>query len=300
MFSVFTDVVVPVIIIVGLGAIVGRWRDVQAPSLSALVFYLFSPALVFHSLSTTELPAALGVKIVSVIASGWVATLLMAFAWSKLRGHDPAMRAGFVLTMTSGNSGNMGLPVATLAFGAAGLDIAVVNFVASTLLTNSIGVAIASSADPSDHRSSLTAPLRYPHVYAAVLGLAVNAAGVDVPVAIASPLQTLGAATIPVMLVVLGLQLRATDGRPAITDLAAVTLGRLAVTPIVAYGASTALGLSGTERGTMTIVAAMPVAVMTTIIAAEFKARVDYVRQAVVVTTLASILTLTVVIALVR
>jgi predicted permease len=102
------------------------------------------------------------------------------------------------------------------------------------------------------------------------------------------------------MLVVLGLQLRNVVEHEDLVDTVAVNIGRLLIAPIAAWGTATALGLEGVERGTLVILAAMPVAVITTILATEFKARPDFVTRVVITSTLASILTLTVLIDLVR
>jgi predicted permease len=297
---VFTDVVLPVFAIAAAGGLVGRWRGVQVTSLTAMVFYLFSPALVFDSLSTTELSAALGGRILAVIVITWTAMFAMATTWSRIRRHDAPMRAAVVLAATTANSGNMGVPVARLAFGELGLQIAVVNYVATAVLANSAGIAVASTAIGHSRKAALTAPLRYPYVYAAVLGLLVRALHVDLPVAVRAPVETLAGAAIPVMLVVLGLQLRDAVGARHAADTAAVGVGRLIVAPALAWTAATAVGLRGVDRGAMTVLAAMPVAVITTILATEFRARVDFVTRVVVVTTLASVATLTILISLVR
>jgi len=185
------------------------------------------------------------------------------------------------------------------AFGEAGLQVAVLNFVASALIANSLGIVLASSAH-RDRRAALQAPLRYPVLYAAALGLVVRAFGVDLPQAVSSPIGTLAGAAIPIMLVVLGLQLRTSGQRIAATDVTAVVFGRLLVAPVAGWAVATAVGLRGVERGTMVVLAAMPVAVVTTILAAEFRARVDFVARVVAVSTVVSIPTLTVLISLVR
>jgi predicted permease len=102
------------------------------------------------------------------------------------------------------------------------------------------------------------------------------------------------------MLVVLGLQLRNVAEHEDLVDTIAVNIGRLLIAPIAAWGTATVLGLEGVERGTLVILAAMPVAVITTILATEFKARPDFVTRVVITSTLASVLTLTVLIDLLR
>lgn len=299
MLDVFLDVVLPVIIVALLGGAVGRWRSIPVPPLSGLVFYLFGPALVFNSMANTELSAGLGIRILAVMVITLVVMFIAASAWSLVRGHDAGLRAGFALAATSPNVGNMGLPVAALAFGDLGLQVAVVNFVAGAVLVNSVGIAIASMAG-GDPRAALTAPFKYPYMYAAGLGILVKVLEVDLPVTISAPVESMAAATIPIMLVVLGLQLRNVADHEDLLDTIVVNAGRLLIAPVAAWGAATALGLEGVERGTLIILAAMPAAVITTILATEFKARPDFVTRVVITSTLASILTLTVLIDLVQ
>ena len=79
-----------------------------------------------------------------------------------------------------------------------------------------------------------------------------------------------------------------------------VNAGRLLIGPAVAYAAALALGLDGITRDTLVVLAAMPTAVIATILATEFGAVLTFVTRAVVTSTFASMLTLTVLIALVR
>jgi predicted permease len=102
------------------------------------------------------------------------------------------------------------------------------------------------------------------------------------------------------MLVVLGLQLRLAGGNDYIPDTIAVNLSRLLIAPGVAWLAASALGLTDVPRGTMVILAAMPVAVIATIFATEFNARPAFVTRIVITSTVLSMFSLTVLIALVR
>ena len=119
-----------------VGGAVGHWRRVPIAPVSALVFYLFSPALVFHSMAKTTLSIGASLQILAVMAITFVALYLVATIWSSAVRHDAKARAGFALATTVPNLGNMGLPVARLAFGQAGLEVAVVNFVMGSVLAN--------------------------------------------------------------------------------------------------------------------------------------------------------------------
>jgi predicted permease len=297
--KVFMEVVLPVALVAIAGGLVGRWRKLAVAPVSGLVFYLFSPALVFHSMQTTHVSADLSFRIVAVMLVTFGAMYAFSLLWSTLVRHESPMRAAFALGATTPNVGNMGLPVAMLAFGQAGLDIAVMNFVIGAVFSNSFGIAIASMAGGSA-RAALTAPFRAPMLWAAVAGLAVNVMGITVPITLDAPISSMAAAAVPVMLAVLGLQLQHAVGRDHIVDTVSVNAGRLLLSPVVAWFACTALGLDGIERATLTVLSAMPTAVIATIIATEFRAVPAFVTRVVVTSTLLSMITLTALITIVR
>lgn len=299
MIDVFGEVVLPVLIVAGLGALVGRWRNIGVGPLSTTVFYLFGPALIFSSLSTTHVTLEIGSKVVATMAFTLIVMLSASVAWSYVRGHDSSLRAGVALVITSPNIGNMGLPVVALAFGQTGLQIGVVTYVTGAVLANSAGTAIASMARDG-WRRALRVPLRYPHLYAAGAGILVRVIGIDLPTPISVPASTLGAAAIPVMLVVLGLHLKDGIAWSQLADTFAANVGRLVVAPLIAWCLATALGLEGANRAAVAILAAMPTAVVTTILATEFDAQPEFVTQVVITSTLASLATLTVAIYIVR
>ena len=128
MLDVFLDVIAPVLVMAVLGGLVGRRFDVPVEVLSNLVFNLFAPALVFRTLSTVELSgdtARIAGTTLLVLAASAVLSLMASWA----RRHDAPTRATLALGASVSNGGNMGLPVALLAFGQVGLDVAVLAFV---------------------------------------------------------------------------------------------------------------------------------------------------------------------------
>ena len=107
-------------------------------------------------------------------------------------------------------------------------------------------------------------------------------------------------AALPTMILVLGMQLeRAQRPERPSAVLVAVVLS-LVVAPFVALGLTSFIGLSGAARQAGVILASMPVAVVTTILAVEFEIAPSFVTSAVFVSTLLSPLTLTPLIAYLR
>jgi hypothetical protein len=100
------------------------------------------------------------------------------------------------------NSGNMGLPLALLAFGESMLPAAVVLFLLENLLHFTLGVRML------DRRASLLALLRIPMIQATLAGLAVALLGLRVPGPLAVAVEMLGQVAIPLMLFALGVRLK--------------------------------------------------------------------------------------------
>ncbi len=299
MLSVFFEVVLPVMLVAAAGAVVGRWRAVPAEPLSAVVLLLFTPALVYDSLANSDLAAGLSLRIAAVALIICVAGYLAATAWSTLLRHEPRQRAAFALVVTSLNTGNMGIAVALLAFDEIGVQIAVLTWVVHATFITSVGIVIATLPGGSS-RQALVKPFAYPALYAAVLGFLANGLDVELPVTIEAPIATLADAAVPAMLVVLGLQLgRGLGDLGELVDSVAGSVLRLLLGPLVALGAALALGLEGTTRDVLIVLGGMPTAVIATIIATEFEVRPQFVTRSVVTSTLASVLTLTVLLTLV-
>lgn len=296
MLDVLAEVIAPVLVVALVGGWVCRRIGVGAPSVSALSFFLFSPALVYRSMSTIALGGSETVGIVVVTAAGAALTCAVGYLVSTAVRHDARTRSAVALTAGMANSGNLGLPVAALAFGDPGLDIAIIGFVTSAFVVNSLGVLVASSATGSV-RASLGSVVTVPSLWAAVAGFAVNAADLDLPAVITESTDTLGDAAVPVMLVVLGLQLGRDQPGGGLPEVTLASTVRLLGGPAVAWLLATAVGLDGLTRDTLVVLGGMPAAVYTTILATQFDIRPPLVTRTVVLSTLASVATLTVLIA---
>lgn len=285
----------------GLGGFIGRRAGVPVQPLSGLTFRLFSPALIFHSLLTISLSRDVALRLVGVIAGVFSLVAIASFLISKAFGHDRSTLAAVALCSAVANSGNMGLPIAKLAFGDEGLKIAVIMFVANSLLTYSAGVTIASLGTTGTVKQAFVAPFKVPAIWAAAIALTINYKGWHLPAAAEAVASTLAGASIPVMLVVLGLQVLErvphTDG---VRDVVVAVSLRLVGAPLAAWGATAALGLSGITQRTLILTAGMPTAVMASVLAMQYQAKPAFVSRVVITSTLVSIATLTVLVTILK
>jgi len=142
-------------------------------------------------------------------------------------------------------------------------------------------------------RQAVFGLLKMPAIYALVLGVLFSRQGWQLPLFLDRAVSMAANATIPCMLVLLGIQLqraRWTGQTQALTT--AVTL-RLLASPIIAVGLSVLFGLHGPARQARILEASMPSAVLSTIIATEFDLEPAFVTSVVFVTTILSPLTIT-------
>ena len=119
------------------------------------------------------------------------------------------------------------------------------------------------------------------------------------PLMLARPIELLAAAMIPTMVVALGVQL-AGAGLPKINrDMVIASAIRLIGGPVIAMLLAAPFGITGLERSVGIIQSAMPTAVLASIIAFENDLIPEFVITTVLFSTLASVITLTVVLAFV-
>lgn len=300
MIDVVVDVILPVFAVAALGGWIGRRAGLHVAPLATVTFDLFTPALVFMALRDLDTAGDTAAAVVAVAVGSFVVISVASIGVSKLVNHDLPTLAAAALCASVANVGNMGLPVAALAFGDEGLEIAIIFFVASAVLGFSGGVVLASLASDSVTRA-LTAPLWVPALWAAILALVFNATGWELPSPVVSSTEILAGAAIPAMLMVLGLQVTTQMAglRNQRASLQTLVL-RLGLGPLVAAGFATLGGLDGVTRNTLIVLGGMPTAVNTTILANRYHARPTWVTQVVVASTLTSVATLTVLLTVLR
>lgn len=295
MLAILVDAVLPVFVIASIGILIGRIFNPDPRPISRLALYVFSPALIFSSLSTAviHLHEVAGIFLALFIWMPIMYAISWVIAWQlRIRGKG---RNAFLLGTLFSNAVNYGLPVSLFAFGQAGMDRALLFLAPTALMTGTLAVYIASGGNAKGWRSLLPL-LRVPIFYATIAALAVNPLHVTFPQAIARPLQTLSGAAIPTMIMVLGIQLSHASLKEDLLPGGIAAFVRLIIGPAVAYLCTLLLGISGVTQQVVIVLSGMPTAVNTIILATEFDTRPNQVTSTVAISTAASLATLTVLI----
>lgn len=294
-FQILENVIAPVFIVIGVGFVIRWLTSIETRSLSDIILYAFTPCLVFSLVIQSSLEGQVWIKIASITVA--ISFVMIGTSWSlaKTLGLGQKSTSAFILATSLVNTGNYGLPVVLLAFGEKGLELAVVYFVVSSVLSYTLGVFIASHGTQGI-RESLSSVARLPHIYAVVAAFAVKLVGIGVPQPILQSVNLMGQAAIPAMLIVLGMELAQPALRSHSVRWPLVSLGsalRLLFPIIPVILLSGLIGLGGLARNVTLVQACMPTAVLSVIFTVKFKGDSQFVTSVIVVSTLASALTLT-------
>ncbi|MCC7164953.1 MAG: AEC family transporter [Anaerolineae bacterium] len=290
--TLFT-IVVPIFVVAAVAFLLSRRGIIteQRP-LARVSLYFFSPALAFQSLSNSTINTT---DVVSIVLFVFLMALIvgaLCLGFVRALKFDRLLTSAFLLSILFVNAGNYGIPFVQFAFGSEGVARAAIYFTANSVLANTLAVSIAT-AGHSNMRRALVTAVKMPLAYAALAGLVFNTMGWSLPLPLARAIQLAAAAALPVMLVNLGLELARARLRDYDANVFMAVGIKLLVTPLIALGLAAVMGMTGLTRSVSVIEAAMPTAVMASLIATEFQARSDFVTSVVFVSTLGSTITLT-------
>ena len=292
LFTLFFNNLFPILLAAGIGFVLAKWLKINPRPLSQVVFYVFSPVLVFNliknsQLSNQDILRTLAFALILMICIG-----LLTWLIGGLLRFDRKMMAAVMITAIFMNAGNYGLPLTSFAFGEQALAYASIFFVISAMFTNTIGIVIASSGSMSVI-DSIKGLVKFPAIYALAFGILFLQFGWKLPSGLDRSVTLLSNAAIPCMLVLLGMQLVNIRLDGHIKPLILTSSMRLLIAPMLAFGLTRLFGMSGAAQQAVVLEAGMPVAVLTTILATEFDTAPTFVTTAVLITTLLSPLTLT-------
>jgi len=299
LLSILVSDILPIFAIALIGFLLERRVAGSVRTLSAITFNALSPCLVFNQLVTSRLSGSevgkMALYCVMLTAgmgmAGWLSSMMLGLERKAL--------SSFLLVVLFSNSGNYALPLILFAFGPEALAHASVYFVTSAILVYTVGVFIAARGG-QDLGGAAKRLLRVPALYALAAAGILSLLHGTAPRALMRPVGMLSDAALPMMLLILGMQLKraVVPHRPRVVG-TAVALS-LIVSPIIGVGLTLLLGFSGAARASAITLASMPAAVVTTVLALEFDLDSSFVTSTVFVSTLLSPLTLVPIIAWLR
>ncbi|MDY6848219.1 MAG: AEC family transporter [Thermodesulfobacteriota bacterium] len=288
----FVQVVLPVFLIVCAGIVLEKTARLDFRTLTISSLYVFCPALVFSALMKREFELTLAGDLFLFMVLYTAA--LYGFSWliARMAGFDRESRSALLLTTVMMNVGNFGLPLTYFAFGEAALEVSVLTFVLFNIPLGTLAIVIAQGSKGS-LSTALLNMAKIPIFHGVVLAFLFKMLQWVPPTFVLRPIDLVGQAAIPVMLLMLGMQLARTRWQNRVGFLSLATLTRLAASPLLAWGLTALLDIKGLARSVVILQTSTPSAVLPLLYALRFGVRPDLVAGTILTTTLVSAGTLT-------
>jgi predicted permease len=290
--STFANNILPIILLSGAGFALGKMLHIDSRSLGRVVFYVFSPVLILDLLIQNQLKMSEAAVVIAFAFS----FILMMGALTLLLGYflkleRPALISILITTMFA-NTGNYGLPLVSFAFGEQALSYAAIYFVTTTCMFYTLGVLLASLGHMNFKEAALGL-FKVPTIYAVLLAVIINAWNIQIPAPVTRAIELAAGGSIPLMLILLGVQLTHVEFSSNIRALQLSVLLRLLIAPLAALLFAALFGLQGFTRQGSVTQASMPSMVSATVLATEYDLDAKLVTAVVFISTLLSPLTLT-------
>lgn len=300
LLNIFIQNLLPVFLVMGTGVLLGLTVRPNVKAISRTTFYALTPCLIFSGLTGTPLTGAEAQQVALFAVLATLAGMLVAWLAATLLGWRGQRRRALVLPVLVINTGNFGLSVVLFAFGPNAQARAMLYFVTTAVMASSLGVAVAAGGGTL--RQVLGNLVRIPLLYAAVAALVVGAfPQFQVPELLMRPIELLGRAAVPMMLLILGLQLArsANSLRHNVGSIALSSFLRLVVAPALALPVAWLTGVDGLTFQACMLEAGMPAGVTSTVLSLEYDLAPDLVTGTVFFSTLCSAFTLSVLVSVI-
>ena len=263
------------------------------PVLAKLNFNVLAPFLLFSVLATADVgalfSALLPVSAIAAITMMLLFSLVSLLLWRRgvARTTIGSLAAGYV------NGNNFGIPIAVYMLGDAAYSAPVV--LLQLLLFAPVALAVLGATVEGRTsawvivRSTLTNPI----IVGSLLGVLVAVSGIELPPIVLDPIELIGHAAVPLMLIAYGLSLhgqRLLEPGTGRRDVLLASTLKLIAMPVVAWAvARFVFGLDGIDLYAVTVLAALPTAQNVFVFAQRYETAEIVARDTVFLTTIGSV-----------
>lgn len=297
-YAVFEQILVLFIILIA--GYIARKLDVvddrMTKGFSSLLLKLALPALIIDSLQQTYSPELLRegglILLISFVVYG--ASGVLALFLPRLLRSEQGEIGVFRFALLFSNVGFMGYPVVLAIFGQEGLFYAAIYNLPFNLLVFTLGVVVMTlGAGDNTHLINWRMFIS-PAVVAVLIGFALFVFGLKLPGPIAQSIKMIGSLTTPLSMIIVGALLSSINAREIFSNwrVYAISTARLIIIPVLVWLSLRLLTDNVLLVGVPTIIAAMPAAANTAILAQEYGASPRLASQVVFISTLLSVLTI--------
>lgn len=266
--------------------------------LSNLLLFITSPCMIIGSMTSQTLDAHTFELMIQIVAGSFVffiAAMGISFLIVKLMRCDRDDAGVLMVIITAVNTGFMGFPVTKAIFGNTYFFLMVIqNIVLNIYLYSMMVYQMNYGFRKKEGIKGMLMPMLNMCTYALIIGLVLMLLKVQLPDILADFINTIGDATIPVSMIVVGVQLSESSIRKMLTNKRLITasLCNVILIPVLTFLAVNWLPLAPESKLILIFAAAFPCAVVSTAIALKENRNAALMAEGVAMTTLLSMGTL--------
>ncbi len=295
MIQIFTGFAV-IALAVFVGWIAGRF-GVLGPGarqvLAQLNFNVLAPFLLFSVLATADVGALFSALLpVSALAA---ITMMLVFALVSLAVWRRGLARTVIGSLASGyvNGNNFGIPIAVYMLGDAAYSAPVVLLQLLLFAPVALAVLGAKVEGRTSAWEIIRTTLTNPIIVGSLLGVLVAVSGLELPPIVLEPIELIGHAAVPLMLIAYGLSLhgqRLLEPGSGRRDVLVATTLKLIAMPVAAWALGRfVFGLDGIDLYAVTVLAALPTAQNVFVFAQRYETAEIVARDTVFLTTIGSV-----------
>lgn len=302
------DVVLPVFGIILAGFLCGRFGilgQASSEALNRFVYFVALPALFFVSMARVPVGDVLNLPFLAAFGGGVLIVALLSLPVSRgVFGNGLGPSGLHALSATFANTGYMGIPLLLTAFGPQAALPAIIATVLNGAVVMAIGIAVIE-ADLARGRGAgrivadvAAGVAKSPLVLSALAGILVSAAGLGLPKPVVTFCDILGAAAPPCALFAIGLFMVGRAITAGMAELSWLTVLKLLVQPAVTWViAVPLLRLDPLWAASAVTLAALPTGSLVFVLASQYGVYVQRATGTILISTVFSVVTLSVLLA---
>lgn len=294
---IFIEVVLPVLLVFLIGYGVQKWKEVDIKAISTVAIYIMTPCLVFRTFYLAELDMQY-LYMVAFSAILLLALIIINKVYAKVKKYPQSLESGMILSTAFMNSGNYGAPIILFAYGEIGFAYSVSFLVLQAIIMNFFGVYYAARGK-AGIGVALKSVFEMPATYAVLVALLLKSLNWEIPNNLFLTIDIIAEATVPTVMVILGMQLAQIKWDNF--NWGHITYGvfvRLIISPLIGVAIVMMFPFDPLLAKVLIVSAAMPSAATIVMYAVQFNSEPKLVSSITLITTLVSIFTITLLLAI--
>lgn len=265
-------------------------------TLSKIVLYIALPSMIFINLRQASITHDMLFLPVLGIATS---LLLLGVAYIYCRARNYSKRTSWTIMLASSlmNTGFIGFPVSLGVFGNEGFLNAMFFDLSTSVVIVLYGIVLAKEFG-GDRRQVIRNTVTFAPLWAVILGLIFNVFNIPLVYVVENILNYFAQATIPMIMLAIGLSLDYKNIKEYLSDSIAVSIFKLALAPAIMFVLVSLLNVKGMAFNIAILEAGMSTAGNSLVLAVQYDLDSELMSSLIFATVVLSVFTLTVIISL--